>query len=420
MDFVNLGSNVSNDYRFNVLEVEGLPEQLRLRAGDETPGRYVDLQNSGPFSWNIVQATPGGTECTNATNPPTRLSYHLYNANNSSLACEADRGVNSACFAIRRYALCQTGSNAIQPGVELRVPNVRFYIPPQVPPGTYKLRLDLEIFQVEWVSGLSGGSQWPTQDIEVVVEDPNSIPGEQGSVIFTVPPPAVATTAHLDSNNELWMAWKGVSSDITHFDFEYISKNFLDPNAQWSAPDRRFTAQPYVAGGFPVNCQNDLHDYVFYIRGRVGANGSPRKWTTVNTRFKAFPYLDTPNASILKGWLYDVIGPDTVSYGLQIVNAGGGNLQWQVSASPAWLTVSPTSGTNNGIVTVTVTRPGPIGQYTGSLNITTNGSNPVPSAALVACNREAGQPAGSISFPVRVIVGPVTKTYLPVIMKNSN
>ncbi len=69
-------------------------------------------------------------------------------------------------------------------------------------------------------------------------------------------------------------------------------------------------------------------------------------------------------------------GETTTSLPLTITNCGGGNLNWQVEETISWLTASPTQGTNNGTVTISIDRSGlSSGSYTNNFAITSNGGN---------------------------------------------
>jgi hypothetical protein len=85
------------------------------------------------------------------------------------------------------------------------------------------------------------------------------------------------------------------------------------------------------------------------------------------------------------------VDPLTVDFGetadrrsFTISNAGGGTLTWTVSDTRPWLSVSPTSGTGNATITVTVDRSGlPAGPRSGSISITSNGGNATVAATIV-------------------------------------
>ncbi|GAB3697783.1 hypothetical protein GCM10027592_22250 [Spirosoma flavus] len=84
--------------------------------------------------------------------------------------------------------------------------------------------------------------------------------------------------------------------------------------------------------------------------------------------------VDQPAATL-------AVSPANLSFGttsteqtLSLSNSGGGTLTWSVSSNPNWLSASPTSGSNNGTVTVRVNRSGlASGSYTGSIQVTSNG-----------------------------------------------
>jgi len=64
-------------------------------------------------------------------------------------------------------------------------------------------------------------------------------------------------------------------------------------------------------------------------------------------------------------------------------NAGGGDLNWTCTPSTTWITVSPTSGTNGGTVTVTVDRSAlDGGTHTGSVAVSSNGGSTIFSVSL--------------------------------------
>ena len=68
-----------------------------------------------------------------------------------------------------------------------------------------------------------------------------------------------------------------------------------------------------------------------------------------------------------------VFGSEGAAMSFEIQNVGGGTLSWTVSESEPWLDVSPTSGTNNATVSVTVDRSSlPVGSYTGSVSVVSN------------------------------------------------
>ena len=68
---------------------------------------------------------------------------------------------------------------------------------------------------------------------------------------------------------------------------------------------------------------------------------------------------------------------------VSISNTGGGLLTWSASENVAWLGISPTSGTGNGSVTVTIT-PGSLAAGTYNTLVTINATNAAPIAIPIA------------------------------------
>jgi hypothetical protein len=61
---------------------------------------------------------------------------------------------------------------------------------------------------------------------------------------------------------------------------------------------------------------------------------------------------------------------------LTISNSGGGTLTWNVSDNVSWLTINPTSGSNNGTVSVAVDKTGlALGTYNGTITVSGNAAN---------------------------------------------
>ncbi|MGA6826098.1 BACON domain-containing protein [Nitrospira sp. NS4] len=71
-------------------------------------------------------------------------------------------------------------------------------------------------------------------------------------------------------------------------------------------------------------------------------------------------------------------GANPASQTLNISNAGGGTLTWSASENASWLTVSPTSGSGNGSVTLSVTTGSlAAGSYSGTITISATGATSV-------------------------------------------
>ncbi len=64
---------------------------------------------------------------------------------------------------------------------------------------------------------------------------------------------------------------------------------------------------------------------------------------------------------------------------LSIANTGGGTLSWSVSDNAAWLSLSPTSGTNSGLTTAAVNLAGlTAGTYTATVSVAAAGATNTP------------------------------------------
>lgn len=83
-----------------------------------------------------------------------------------------------------------------------------------------------------------------------------------------------------------------------------------------------------------------------------------------------------------------------------VSNSGDGNLNWSVSDNKSWISVSPTSGTNSGTVTVTVNKSGlAAGTYNGTVTVSsTNASNsPQTVAVSLTVSQSSGDPTISLN-----------------------
>lgn len=71
-------------------------------------------------------------------------------------------------------------------------------------------------------------------------------------------------------------------------------------------------------------------------------------------------------------------GGNPATQTLNISNTGGGSLTWSISENIDWLTLSPATGTGNGMVTATATTGARIaGTYNGNITLTAIGTSPV-------------------------------------------
>ncbi|MBE7471203.1 MAG: hypothetical protein HS114_18855 [Anaerolineales bacterium] len=397
INFIGLSPDPPDDYRFNILEVPGLPGTLHMRPGESITDLEVYFQNSGNSDWPVIPVYPGGS-CPQAGHR-TYLSYHLYNASNSS----------AVAFAIQKYGLCQANSGALTRGNYAWISNVSLKIPNGTPPGNYKLRLDVQI-DGRWLSGLQGTNHWPTQDIEVVV-DPGGMGGEP-EVNINHPPAVFTTEVWRKYGQRFGFSWTPVNG-ANYFDFRYRSRVFHSATP-WNAIGwtEELNNVQFTSVYESVYCNTDRHEYQFQVRGQLGPDGDESSWKTTYTKLKVLPFLSISNVTQGYATFFELDSPSqTHIANLYVTNEGGGTLQWQATVSTAngqnWMTVSPTSGTDDRTVVLTITKPGGLGTYTGQLTFTITGSNPA------ACND---------SVPVNItafVLEHVEKEYLPIILKGA-
>ncbi|NJN97305.1 MAG: hypothetical protein HC875_26090 [Anaerolineales bacterium] len=394
INFIGLSPDPPDDYRFNILDVPGLPGTLYMRPGESITDLAVYFQNSGNSDWPVIPVYPGGS-CPQAGHR-TYLSYHLYNASNSS----------AVAFAIQKYGLCQANSGALTRGNYAWISNVSLKIPHGTPPGTYKLRLDVQI-DGRWLSGLQGTNHWPTQDIEVVV-DPGGMGGEP-EVSINHPPAVFTTEVWRRYGQRFGFSWTPVNG-ANYFDFRYRSRVFHSAKP-WNAIGwkEELDNVQFTSVYDSVNCDRNRREYQFQVRGQLGPDGDESEWKTTYTKLKVLPFLSISNVTQGYATFFEVDPPSQMhTANLYVTNEGGGTLQWQATHNqPAWINLSPTSGTDDEIVTLTITKPGGLGTYTGQLTFTVTGSNPA------ACND---------SVPINItafVLEHVEKGYLPIILKGA-
>jgi hypothetical protein len=113
----------------------------------------------------------------------------------------------------------------------------------------------------------------------------------------------------------------------------------------------------------------------------VSANGASNSPSTIPV---TLTLTATPTPTI-------GLSPSTVSFGavqgganpvnqsLAISNSGTGTLNWTVSDNANWLTLSPSSGTGNGAVTMSVNSAGlAVGTYNGTITVSATGATNTP------------------------------------------
>ena len=116
---------------------------------------------------------------------------------------------------------------------------------------------------------------------------------------------------------------------------------------------------------------------------------------------------DPPTISLSPTSLYFAYSIGGSTPGAQtflVSNSGGGTLSWTLTEDASWLNVSPSSGTNSGLVTVTVDPTGlAAGTYNKSIQVSdSNATNSPQTVAVTFTVKEEGQddpPFGSFDTP---------------------
>jgi hypothetical protein len=145
-----------------------------------------------------------------------------------------------------------------------------------------------------------------------------------------------------------------------------------------------------------------------------------KTWFLLTVLVVAFPIYsqDLPQISISRIQLSFgsiISGPTTDTQSFCIANSGGGTLQWSVGENASWLSVNPTSGTDDGTVYVSVDATGlPAGTYVGGIIISsTNAWNSPQTINVTLSVRESGSsPFGQFNTPAHgsILSGEVNLT----------
>jgi hypothetical protein len=103
----------------------------------------------------------------------------------------------------------------------------------------------------------------------------------------------------------------------------------------------------------------------------------------------------------------------TASQTLLVSNSGSGVLGWNASDNRSWMSVSPSSGTNSGEVTVTVNKSGlSAGTYTGTITISGNATNsPKTVPVTFRVYNSSSKPFGLFATPTH---GTTVRSSIPV------
>ncbi|MDO8470324.1 MAG: BACON domain-containing protein [bacterium] len=113
-------------------------------------------------------------------------------------------------------------------------------------------------------------------------------------------------------------------------------------------------------------------DYTYQFVRRQGTNSCTSELQVRTLTGNLIPTLAVSPASLS---FSATAGGAPLSQTITISNNGGGTMGWTVSDDRSWLSFSPTSGTNNGTVTVSVA-PQLAGTYTGTITVSAPTATP--------------------------------------------
>ena len=131
---------------------------------------------------------------------------------------------------------------------------------------------------------------------------------------------------------------------------------------------------------------------------RVSTSGNT-PWTMATVVFKTGtvspPALAVTPASL--SFNATAGGSSPAAKTLSVSNSGGGTLNWTAAESASWLSVSPTSGTGAGTITVTPSITGlAAGTYTTDVTVTASGATGSPKTIPVTFTVDPADAAGAV------------------------
>jgi Concanavalin A-like lectin/glucanases superfamily/Fibronectin type III domain/Viral BACON domain len=162
------------------------------------------------------------------------------------------------------------------------------------------------------------------------------------------------------------------------------------------AADSSFTERVNVS---PTSDMEFLVEDALPLRGDTPAarvsTGGNTPWTMATVVLKSGT-PSPPALSVTPGSLSFSAtqgGANPAAKTLSVSNAGGGTLNWTASESASWLSISPSSGTNAGTITVTPSTSGLApGTYTTDVTVTAAGAGGSPKTIPVTLTVDAATP----------------------------
>jgi hypothetical protein len=249
-----------------------------------------------------------------------------------------------------------------------------------------------------------------TIDFEIGVPPaPLDTPEWINTIDITKPESHVLTLSPTQNSASFPVQWQGTDQHSGPGSYSiYVSDNG-GSYVEWLSNTTKTSATFTGANG---------HSYAFYSIARDNAGNledapsSPDTTTTVTGSSTVIINLN--HTALFFGAAAG--NGVTPAQNVLISSSGGGSLHWTASTNQNWLRVSPTSGTGNSIMTVSVDVSGLLpGTYNGSITITDPNASNSPQTVSVILNvyrsGNTSQPFGEFATPIN---GSTVRSSIPV------
>ena len=259
----------------------------------------------------------------------------------------------------------------------------------------------------------------PTSDMEFVAEDALPLRGDtpaarvstgantpwtMATVVFNTgvsAPPALATSPAS-------LSFSGTAGGASPAAKTISVSNAGGGSLNWTASDSAswlsvspasgtnagtITVTPSITGLAAGTYTTDV------IVAAAGATGSPKTIpVTLTVDPPTPPALSVSPASL--SFAATAGGSSPAAKTLAVSNTGGGSMDWTASESASWLSLSPTSGTNAGTVTVTPSITGlAAGTYTEDITLAAAGATGSPKTVTVTLTLDPPTPPALSASP---------------------
>ena len=245
-------------------------------------------------------------------------------------------------------------------------------------------------------SGLAAGTYSTTVTVSALGAAAKTIPvtltiSPAGSATgFSISPSTLAYTSTVGSPNKLG------SVTVTNTGSTVITVTWAD-SINWLvaiSPGVTQTIQPGLSGTFALTASFANLAAGSYSGTATISGGGVTKQVPVTltlTAATSTPAIGLNTTSL--GFAGTVGGTNPSVQTIGISNVGGGTLTWNVGDNATWLTLSPLSGTNAGMVTASVSLAGLLsGSYTATVTVTATGATAktVPVTLTVTASTSSG------------------------------